>query len=325
MKPPPIESQVSSASAAPPASFAMSRSVLGWRGAGVSVSNAMAVAGSKAMRRLSGELETLGGAHFGDQRLGGVRIDALRRLTAKPEDHGLVGRMAAPREGERAEQRDLDRRDPVDGVIGDKPIRERGGGFHRPDRVRRRGADADLEELEDADHRLGLGHGGCRAALVAPFHDIRGRRRASGSPVFDASFARQDPGAQANEAHEVEVGVGSFAATVGHSLCLRFTPPAQSCRQIAATPERGNRAFALRSAPLSPKPSGWRVRRRQSNSSRAPNFVTYADDPGGYLNREVPDLGTETTRSERKRSCSSSRSLRPSFLGSSLEVGWRSL
>ena len=152
MKPPPTESQVSSASAAPAASRATSRMVLGWRGAGVTVSNAIAVAGSKAIERRPARLEPLGLAHLGDERLGRVRIDAVRALAAEAEDHRLVGRVALAGEGERAEQRDLDRGDPVDRAGRDEPVGERRGGLHRPDRMRRRRADADLEELEDAEH-----------------------------------------------------------------------------------------------------------------------------------------------------------------------------
>ena len=100
----------------------------------------------------TGEVEPLRLAHPRDERVGGVRIDGLGLFAAEAEDHGLVGRMAFSGEGERAEQRDLDRGDLVDDARRDEPVRERGGGLHRPDRVRRRRADADLEQFEDADH-----------------------------------------------------------------------------------------------------------------------------------------------------------------------------
>jgi hypothetical protein len=67
---------------------------------------------------------------------------------------------------------------------------------------------------------------------------------------------------------------------------------------------------------------------KQSISSGATNFVTYADTRSRYSNGSKTEIqalhGTETAGSERKPSCSSSRSLPPSFLESSLEVDWRS-
>ena len=49
-----------------------------------------------------GEVERFRLAHRHDKRFGGVEIDGVRRLAAKAQDHRLVGRMSAPREGERA-------------------------------------------------------------------------------------------------------------------------------------------------------------------------------------------------------------------------------
>ena len=116
-KPPPTESQVSSASVAPAASLATRRSVLGWRGVGVRISKAIAVSGSKAMRRLpaSGRRRRL--ANLGDERFGGVGVDRLRLVPAEAEDDRLVGRMALAGEGKRAEQRDGDGLDPIDRVL----------------------------------------------------------------------------------------------------------------------------------------------------------------------------------------------------------------
>ena len=100
------------------------------------------------------EVERFRLAHRHDKRFGGVEIDSLRRLAAESQDHRLVGGVAAPGEGERAKKRDLERGDPIDRARLDQPFGERGGGFHRPNRMGRRRADPDLEELENADHRV---------------------------------------------------------------------------------------------------------------------------------------------------------------------------
>ena len=100
-----------------------------------------------------GEFQPPGFAHLGGERLGRVWFDTVRALTAEAENDRLVGRVAAPSEGERTEQRDLDRSDAVDRAGRDEPVRERGGGFHRPDRMRRRRPDADFEQFENAEHR----------------------------------------------------------------------------------------------------------------------------------------------------------------------------
>ena len=88
----------------------MNRMVLGWRGAGVSVSKRIARSASKAIDAPPGEVERLRLAHPRGERVGQVRIDGLRLFPAKAQDHRLVGRVAASREGERAKKRDLDRR-----------------------------------------------------------------------------------------------------------------------------------------------------------------------------------------------------------------------
>ncbi len=105
-------------------------------------------------RAAPGERQALALANPGDQRLGFVRIDRLGLDAAKAEDHRFVGRMAPAGEGERAHERDLDRRDPAERAALGEPGREGEGRLHRAHGVRRRGPDADLEELEDADHRF---------------------------------------------------------------------------------------------------------------------------------------------------------------------------
>ena len=61
-------------------------------------------------------------------------------------------------------ERDLERRDPVDRARSDEPVRERGRGLHRPDRVGGRRADPDLEQFEDADHGSTFGRRAARGA-----------------------------------------------------------------------------------------------------------------------------------------------------------------
>ena len=97
-------------------------------------------------RRLSRTPETSASASSGSIASG---LDA-----AEAEDHGFVGRVAPAGEGERAHERDLDRRDPIDRAALGEAGGEGEGRRHRAHGVRRGRADADLEELEDADHRF---------------------------------------------------------------------------------------------------------------------------------------------------------------------------
>ena len=103
---------------------------------------------------LPGERQAPGLANLGDERFGGVGVDRLRLVPAEAEDDRLVGRMALAGEGERAEQRDGDGLHPIDRVLLREAGGEGRGGLHRPDSMGRRRPDADLEELEDADHRF---------------------------------------------------------------------------------------------------------------------------------------------------------------------------
>ena len=101
-----------------------------------------------------GKRQSLALANLGDERVGRVGIDGFGLDAAEAEDHRLVGRMAPSGIGQRAIKRDPDLRDPADRAALDEPRREGGGRFHRADRVRGGRANADLEKLEDADHRF---------------------------------------------------------------------------------------------------------------------------------------------------------------------------
>ena len=116
---------------------------------GVEANGALGVEGNGAP---PGEVERFRLAHQRDQRLGGVEVDFIRPLAAQAQDHGLVGGVAFASEGKRATKRDLKRGNPIDRARLDQPAGERGGGFHRSDRMRRRRTDADLEQFENTDH-----------------------------------------------------------------------------------------------------------------------------------------------------------------------------
>ena len=49
---------------------------------------------------LAGKVERFRLAHPRNERFDGVRIDGLRRFAAQAQDHSLIGRVAAPGEGE---------------------------------------------------------------------------------------------------------------------------------------------------------------------------------------------------------------------------------
>ena len=150
MKPPPTESQVSSRSASPSAPKAMKRIVLGWRGEVVAKSNTISACGSKRICRPR-RAAASGRRRLRQQRLGMIGIDGLRRLAGKAEDDRPVRRMAFAGKGERAEQGRLDALDPGCGAVRGKARDKRPRRFHRPDRMRGRGSDADLEEFKYAD------------------------------------------------------------------------------------------------------------------------------------------------------------------------------
>ena len=104
--------------------------VLGWRGAGVSVSKRIA---PRDRRRCapSGEVERVALARA-RRRFGGVRIDGVGRFAAQPQDHRRVGAVAFSGEGERAQKRDLDRRDIVDPPEATSPPAKAAAAFIGP-------------------------------------------------------------------------------------------------------------------------------------------------------------------------------------------------
>ncbi len=87
----------------------------------------------------------------GDDRLRAVGIDRIRPFPAEAEDHGLVRRVAFAGEGERAVERDDDAFDALNRAASRQSIGESRRRLHRPNGVRGRGPDADLEQFEDPD------------------------------------------------------------------------------------------------------------------------------------------------------------------------------
>ena len=97
------------------------------------------------------EHDRLARIDVGDERLGAVGIDRFWPFSAEAEDHGLVRRVAFAGESERAEQRDDDAADALDRPALREAVGESRCRLHRPDGVRRRGPDADLEEFVNPD------------------------------------------------------------------------------------------------------------------------------------------------------------------------------
>ena len=79
-------------------------------------------------------------------------IDCIRPFAFQPAQHRLVGAVAATGVRQRAEQLGLDARNIFQNVAFIQPARDEARGrAHRSDRMRRRRADADFEQIENAD------------------------------------------------------------------------------------------------------------------------------------------------------------------------------
>jgi len=87
----------------------------------------------------------------GDQRLGGHRVHRLRVLAGEPEHERLHAAVAVPGGAERAEQFHPQPGHPRHQALGGQRLGEHARRPHRPDRMRARRADPDLEKLERAD------------------------------------------------------------------------------------------------------------------------------------------------------------------------------
>ena len=91
-----------------------------------------------------------------DDRVGRVRVHPVGPLAGQAEQDGAVGGVALAGQGERAVEL---RQDPF-GALQHRFLRQRldkaARGRHRPHRVRARGADPDLEEVEDAGDQASL-------------------------------------------------------------------------------------------------------------------------------------------------------------------------
>ena len=193
MNPPPTEHQRSTSSSDPAASVAAKASVFGCCGVAARRSKIKSAAGSKAIAGAAGQAQASGRGDRGHQRVGGIGIHRLGRMAREAEDHRLVGAVAASGPGERAEQRDRDPRHPPEQVRAREVGHERARGLHRPDRVRGGGADADLEQLARADHRvLRRPVPACAKRLRSRIRH-RARRRARRTAAGAAPLALQAP------------------------------------------------------------------------------------------------------------------------------------
>jgi len=91
-------------------------------------------------------------ANLRQRRRDDVRVDPFGHFTGQAHQHRLVGTMAAPGQGQRAEQFDAHAHDLFQHAFLLQPAAgETRRCAHRAHRVRGRGANADLEQVEYAD------------------------------------------------------------------------------------------------------------------------------------------------------------------------------
>jgi hypothetical protein len=125
---------------------------------------ALAEEGERRVREGDGvaaeQREPAGAAHGGDDGRGALHVHAVGGLAQQAEDDGLVAPVAAAGGAERPEELGAHRGRAIEEAGGGEIEREGSRRAHGADRVRAGGADADLEEVEDAD-----GHAG--ASLIA--------------------------------------------------------------------------------------------------------------------------------------------------------------
>ncbi len=84
-----------------------------------------------------------------------VDIDVRRLLALQPKQDRLVTAVAFPGGAQRSVQLNVNARDAIEQAIGLKPQCEQPRCAHRPDRVRTRRSDTNLEEVENADSHRG--------------------------------------------------------------------------------------------------------------------------------------------------------------------------
>jgi uncharacterized protein len=80
-----------------------------------------------------------------------VGIDAIGRFTGEAQQYGAIGSVAAAGQRERSIEVDADTLDGVESAFRFDRVHEAERRAHRPDRVRARRSEADLEEVEGAD------------------------------------------------------------------------------------------------------------------------------------------------------------------------------
>src|SRR4029077_17429870 len=85
-----------------------------------------------------------------------VDVDGAGLLALEPEQDGLVAAVSLAGQAQGPVQADAHRLDPRHEAVGAEALGEHPGRLHRPDGMRTRRADADLEQIEDADRHAGL-------------------------------------------------------------------------------------------------------------------------------------------------------------------------
>ena len=102
-------------------------------------------------RMLAQQIQLLRLADRPQARLDQIRVDQIGQIAFEPEQHRFVRAVPFAGRAQRAEQVDLHAAHEGEQVGVFDMRRKTAGGDHRPDRVRARRTDTDLEQIEDAD------------------------------------------------------------------------------------------------------------------------------------------------------------------------------
>ena len=100
-----------------------------------------------------------------DERLGGVPVHGLGRLAHQPEQHRSIGGMAAPGQGQRSIQMNLELDHTLQAAAAFEILHEAQRDTHRPHGMRAGRPDTHAEQVEDADRHDGYFSGENAAGL----------------------------------------------------------------------------------------------------------------------------------------------------------------
>jgi hypothetical protein len=92
-----------------------------------------------------------------------IRVDLVGQFAFEAQEDGAVGAVTATGMTQRAEELGADPDRGFEDIGFAQAVEKDACGAHRSDRVRTRGSDPDLEQVENAD-----GHGGLRAWIREP-------------------------------------------------------------------------------------------------------------------------------------------------------------